>query len=277
MVTIVTDSTADLSPELVEKYQLVTIPLLVNLAGDTYFDGVNLTTRELFQWVAKSGKLPQTAAPSVLTFANIFKQYEQVVFIGISSELSSTFQNAALAAAELPPGSVHLVNSLNLSTGIGLLVCKAAELCSQGRSAAGITQEITTAVPKVRTSFVVETMEYLYKGGRCSALQHMVGSLLKIRPVIEVKSDGTMGVRDKVRGTRKKALDSMLLDLQAHLPELDRHRIFVTHTGCEDDARYLAGEIQRLCAPDEVCITLAGAVISSHCGPDTIGIIYLVK
>lgn len=120
-------------------------------------------------------------------------------------------------------------------------------------------------------------MEYLYKGGRCSAIQALVGSFLKIRPVIEVRPDGTLGVKDKVRGTRQKALGLLLANLEADLPALDRHRIFVTPTGCAADADYLVEEIRRLAAPDEVCVTVAGAVIASHCGPDTIGILYMLK
>jgi DegV family protein with EDD domain len=276
MVTIITDSTADLSPELVARHQLVVIPLLVNLAGNTYFDGVNLSTDDLFELVNKFGKLPQTAAPSIVTFQKAFNQPGEFVYIGLSSQLSSTFQNATLAAADPPQDKVHLVDSLNLSTGIGLLVCKAAELRDQGLPAAKIAEKIKNAIPRVRTSFVIETMDYLYKGGRCTPLQHLVGSLLRIRPVIEVKPDGTMGVKDKIRGTRKKALDSMLIDLQAHLDEFDRHRIFITHTGCNADAQYLADEIRIMCSPDEICITRAGTVVTSHCGPNTIGILYLI-
>jgi DegV family protein with EDD domain len=170
-----------------------------------------------------------------------------------------------------------VIDSLNLSTGIGLLVLKAAELQQQECSADEIQQQILASIPKVRTSFVVETMEYLYKGGRCTAIQALMGSMLKIRPIIEVHSDGTLGVKAKARGTRAKALQMLLDDLESHLPGLDRHRLFVTHSGCQADAEYLAQEIRRIVSPDEVRITLAGSVISSHCGPDTIGILYLMQ
>ncbi len=276
MVTIVTDSTADLSPELINKYQVQVIPLGVNIANQTYQDGVDLNTAQLFQLIEENNQLPQTAAPSIGHFLEVFSQPGEFFYTGLSSALSGTFQNASLAAKELPEGKVQLVDSLNLSTGIGLLVCKAAEMNNEGASNVEIAREISRTVPKVRTSFVIETMDYLYKGGRCSALQHLVGSLLKIRPIIEVNSQGKMGVKDKSRGTRKKALDSMLIDLNDHLPQLEHQRIFITHTGCDEDAQYLAGEIQKICSPGEVNITTAGAVIASHCGPDTIGILYLV-
>ena len=277
MVTIVTDSTADLNAELLEKYQVSVVPLGVSIADHTYQDGVDLSTSKLFKLIDEYDQLPQTSAPSVGQFLEVFSQPGDFFFTGLSSALSATYQNAKLAAKELPEGKVQLVDSLNLSTGIGLLVCKAAELRDRGLSNTEIAEEIQRTVPKVRTSFVIETMEYLYKGGRCSALQHLVGSLLKIRPVIEVDAHGKMGVKDKSRGTRKKALELMLDDLDKHQQDWDHHRVFITHTGCDDDALYLANEIQNQYAPDEINITTAGAVIASHCGQDTIGILYLVK
>jgi DegV family protein with EDD domain len=124
---------------------------------------------------------------------------------------------------------------------------------------------------------MVETMEYLYKGGRCSALQAVVGSMLKIRPIIEVRRDGTMGVKEKVRGPRQKGLQSILDDFAAHVPELDRKRVFITHAGCDADVEFLRGEVERLAHPGEIRVTLTGGVISSHCGPGTIGVLYMVK
>lgn len=276
-VTIITDSTADLSPEIINNRQLKVVPLTVYIGGDTYLDGVNLSTQRLFELVEKYGGLPKTAAPSVGVFMEIFNQPGDYVFIGISTELSSTVQNATLASAEFPGRNIFLINSLNLSTGIGMLVLKAADLRDAGLSAAEIQEQVNKCIDKIRCSFVIETMEYLYKGGRCTALQSLFGSLLKIRPVIEVKGNGTMGVKDKIRGTRKKALDSMLVDLQANLDNLDLTRIFVTHTGCDADALYLADEIRKICPVKDIHITTAGAVVSSHCGPDTIGIIYSLK
>ncbi len=277
MVRIITDSTADLSPELVARHKVQVIPLAVSIGDEVFTDGPELPPQRLFELVRSTGQMPKTAAPAVGEFIRAFQGPGEPLYIGLSNKLSATFQNARLAAAEVGPGRVRIVDSLNLSTGIGLLVLRAADLRDQGLSAAEIEQAIQSAVPLVRTSFVVETMEYLYKGGRCTALQSVMGSLLKIRPVIEVRPDGTIGVKEKTRGTRKKALDSMLLDLQKHLPELDRRRVFVTHSGCDEDAEFLKQEITRLAAPDEVLVTTAGAVISSHCGPDTIGILYCAK
>ncbi len=277
MITIVTDSTADLSPELIERFGIVVVPLQVNHSGKSYLDGITIHTPELFQIVEESGVLPTTSAPSVGAFAEVFSQSGDIIYIGISTELSSTVHDATIAAEETAPGRVQVIDSLNLSTGIGLLALKAAELRDAGLTAAQITDDVRRAVARVRTSFVIETMDYLYKGGRCSSLQHLVGSLFKIRPVIEVKPDGKMGVKDKLRGTRRKALDALLEDLEKQRQQIEMHRIFVTHTGCDADAAYLVQAIHLGYPFDEVCVTTAGSVVASHCGPDTIGILYFIK
>jgi DegV family protein with EDD domain len=185
--------------------------------------------------------------------------------------------NAKLSLEQLDRDDIYLVDSLNLSTGIGLLALKAADLRDAGLSAAEIAAAVTNARSKVRTAFVIDTMDYLYKGGRCTALQAIFGSMLKIRPVIYVRPDGTLGVLDKIRGTRKKALDSLLEGFRADLPEVDLTRVFVTHSGCAEDAEYLAGELNKLAEIKDVLITTAGSTIGSHRGPNTIGILYLRK
>jgi DegV family protein with EDD domain len=169
---------------------------------------------------------------------------------------------------------------LNLSTGIGLLVIAAAELSARGLPAVQIVEEINQLVPKVHSSFVVDTLDYMYKGGRCSAIELLVGGLLKIRPVIDVRGDGTLGVKRKVNGSRKKALLSMVEDLLHDLPNLDTRRIFITHTLTDEavaDAYFLKTEIEKAAQVDEILFTTAGATIASHCGPETIGILYLTK
>lgn len=276
MTYIFCDSTADLGEELPARFDIRVVPMTVIHAGREYQDGVDLDTAGLFTLVQETNQLPTTAAPSAGEFVKAFDREGEHICITISSKLSAANQNARLASAERA-GRVRVIDSFNLSTGMGLLVLLAADLRDQGKSADEIEQAVLSAVPKVRTSFIVETMEYLYKGGRCTAVQALVGSLLKIRPVIAVRPDGTLGVKDKLRGTRRKALDALLADLESQLPNLDRRRIFVTHTGCDADAAYLAGEITHRAAPEEVLVTTAGAVVASHCGPDTIGVLYLLK
>lgn len=277
MIQLFTDSTADLGPELALRYNIRVIPLYVTIDAQTYLDGVNLSTAELFRSVQLTGQLPKTAAPSVAVFREAFGQSDECLYIGISSRLSATMQNALLAREACGSDRIYIVDSLNLSTGIGLLALKAADLRDQGLPAQEIYQHLNALVPKIRTSFVIETLDYLYKGGRCSAMENIVGSLLKIRPVIAVRQDGTLGVKGKTRGSRQKALQMMLDDFEANKAEINPERVFVTHTGCDNDAQYLRDELLKIAPIQEILITQAGAVIASHCGPDTIGIIYMLK
>jgi DegV family protein with EDD domain len=276
MINIKTDSCADLGQALLNAHGIDSIPLHVLVKGEDHFDD-DLTLEFLFASVDETGELPKTAAPSILEFSEFFSSPEPAVDVGLSSQLSATMANAKLALEQLGRDDIYLVDSLNLSTGIGLLALKAADLRDAGLSAAEIAASVTEARSKVRTAFVIDTMDYLYKGGRCTALQAIFGSMLKIRPVINVRPDGTLGVLDKIRGTRKKALDSLLEGFKADLPEVDLTRVFVTHSGCPEDADYLAGELNKLAEIKDVLITTAGSTIGSHCGPNTIGILYLRK
>ncbi len=277
MIHIVTDSTSDLSPELVVRHGLSVVPLSVHIAGKTFLDDFLVTGPELFALVEESGELPKTAAPSVGEFVAAFSLPGDVIYIGISSRLSASVANARLAAETLPPGKVRVIDSLNLSTGLGLLVLRAADLRDQGASIDEIERGVQEALPKIRMSFVIDTMKYLYMGGRCTALQSLMGGLLHIRPVIHARPDGTLGVKDKVRGSRARALDTMLRDFEVHRDQVDPRRVFITHPDSDEDAAYLAAELVRYVPVQEVLTTHAGAVVSSHCGPGTIGILYMLK
>jgi EDD domain protein, DegV family len=277
MIQIVTDSTADLGRVIADRSHIKIIPLSVLIGDETYLDGVNIDQAKLFELVKKNGELPKTAAPTLKDFYSVFKESDEVIFIGISSKLSSTVQNAILTAKEFPDGKVRVIDSLNLSSGIGLLALAAGDLRDKGLTAAEIEKEITRRLPDTRMSFMIDTMEYLYKGGRCSALQSIFGSMLKIHPIIEMLPDGTLGVKDKAYGSRKKSMNLLLQDFEKHLDELDPRRVFITHTSSDEDAKYLKEEIEHMAHPGEVLITRAGSVISSHCGPGTIGILYMVK
>ena len=274
---IFSDSCCDLSPELINRFNIHIVPLGVYIDEKTFSDGVDISTGELFEKVKKTGILPKTSAPSVAAFTQAFKPFKNSIYIGISSKLSASNQNALLAAQNLPDSKISVIDSLNLSTGIGLLVVKAAELRQDGKSQEEIEKVIKKDVAKVNVSFVIDTLDYLYKGGRCTAMEMVVGSILKIRPVIEVCPDGTLGVKEKITGSHKKAIDSMLVDFKRKLPTIDLHRVFVTHTYANDDASYLKEELLKIASIEEVCITDAGATIASHCGPKTIGILFLTK
>jgi fatty acid kinase fatty acid binding subunit len=277
MIRIIADSTSDLGSDLIRSHQIEIVPLTVILKEKQFKDGQDIQTPQLFDYVKQYGELPKTSAVSVAEFVQAYKGSDEIIYIGISSQLSASFHNAELAVREMEATNIHLVDSLNLSTGIGLLVLKAAELRDAGKSATEITQVVQSLVPSVRSSFVVDTLEYLYLGGRCSAITNLAGSVLQIRPVIEVRPDGTLGVKEKVRGSRARALQSLVEGYKRDLQRIDPHRVFITHTGCPQDAAWLEGELRKLSQPEEICITTAGAVIASHCGPNTIGILYLQK
>jgi DegV family protein with EDD domain len=277
MLTILTDSTADLGKALTEKYAIQVLPLYVQHRDRTFRDGIDIDNAHLFQMVSETHELPKTSAASLADFCQAFTTAGEAVCITISSQLSGTFQNAVAAQIQTGNANIHVVDSLNLSTGIGLMVLYAADLRDQGCNAVEIERALLARRAKVHTSFVVETLDYIYMGGRCTAIQSIASSLLKIRPVIQVQPDGTLNVVAKIRGTRKKALDSMLEDLRRHLDTLDPRRIFVTHTDCPEDADYLRDEIQKIACPQEILITTAGSVVASHCGSKTIGILYLLK
>jgi DegV family protein with EDD domain len=277
MITILTDSTADLGNEISEKFCVPFIPMYVFHNDQTYIDGVNISLETLFGNVAKTGQLPKTSAPTVADFAAAFNRPGEIVYIGLSSQLSATLPNALLAKKEFGLDRVYIVDTRNLSSGIGLLALKAADLRDQGLTAQEIYKQVSEMVPKVRTSFMIETLDYLYKGGRCSAMQNLVGSLLHIRPVIAVREDGTLGVKARLRRTRLKVLRSLLDSFCADLPNINLERVMIPHTACDEEAAYLKEEILKIAPVREVHLCTAGSVIASHCGPGTVGLSYMLN
>ncbi|WP_160043216.1 DegV family protein [Paenibacillus sp. USDA918EY] len=279
-VKIFADSTCDLPQEWIRDYGIGIIPLYVTFGDTTYRDGVDISVSELYAKVDKTGSLPKTAAPSPADFVQAFspdiEAGRDIVYISLSSELSSTYQNALIAAEEFPEGKVTVVDSLNLSTGIGLQVMKAVKAAEAGKSAREIAELVTSVRPLVETEFVIDSLDYLYKGGRCSGMQNLVGSLLKIRPVIKV-IDGKMTPAYKVRGKREKALEQMLNNALVNRDQMDPDLIFVTHSMADEDAQELKRILKEKTGASEVAVSDAGCVISSHCGAKTIGILYVKK
>ncbi len=278
-IRIITDSTNDLSPELIRTNNIGVIPLYVVFGEQSFQDGVAITPEKVYQMVKETGSLPKTAAPTPADFYMAFKtaldQGDDVIYIGLSSRISSTVVNARLAAHELDEERIKVIDSLNLSTGIGLQVLKACDLVREGKSLTEIEKELLASVAKVRTAFVIDTLEFLYKGGRCSALQSIIGTLLNIKPIIKV-SDGEMSLAQKTR-KRNNALKAIINNTLADLPNMDLTRIMVTHSMGDADAAFLRSELLAATKVKEVHITEAGCVISSHCGPNTVGILYMLK
>lgn len=277
MIHILADTCSDLSKDLLDQFKIDLIPLNVFINNRSYLDGIEISRDQLFDYVNQTGQLPKTSAPIVEIMTKFLDREGDVIYISIGSALSATYQTAMLAKNSLPGRNIFIVDSKNLSTGIGHLVVRAAELRDQGLPLEEILAEINFMIPRIRTSFVIDTLDYLYMGGRCSAMQHIVGSLLKIRPIIEVRQDGSLGVREKIGGSRKKALSALIEDFQRNASQINPHRVFITHTGCDSDAEYIRDEISRLLPIENLNITYAGSTISSHCGPDTIGILYVLR
>ena len=277
-VKVFSDSTCDLSPELIEQHQIGIVPLYV-IFNDSYRDGVDITTPDLYKMVEESGSLPKTAAPSPGDFITAWKPHveagEDIVYIGLSSELSATTNNARLAALEFPEGRIAIVDSRNLSSGVGLLVMRAADFAAEGLGVQEIADKVAELVPRVETEFIIDTLEYLHKGGRCSGVTRFMGSMLRIRPSIKVV-DGKMTPAQKFRGSRKKALKGLLANALEHKHDISLERIFVTHSVSEDGPA-LREKLLAETQAKEVIITQAGCVISSHCGPNTIGILFIKK
>ena len=278
-IKIFTDSTSDLPYELIERNNISIVPLGVSFGEELYKDGVDISTPELYKKVEEYKELPKTSAPAPGDFHKAFEKYinegYHIVYISLSSFLSSTYQNSLLAAEMFPEGMVQVVDSRNLSTGIGVVVMKAVDFAKEGLEANEIATRLKELVPKVEAEFVVDTLQYLYKGGRCSAVQKFAGGLLKIRPAIKVV-EGKMIPSQKFRGKRKKALEGLLKSILKDKGNIDIKRVFVVHSIGEEGANYLKERLEEeLGEVKEVIITKAGCVISSHCGPNTVGIMYL--
>ncbi len=279
-VKIFTDSTVDLTKDLVEKYEIGVVPLYVNIEDASYLDGIEITTADLYRIVDEKQTLPKTSTAPVTDFVDAFTPWindgYDIIFMGVSSKLSSTYQTAALAAREFDEGRVTLVDSLSLSTGTALQVVKAAELAKAGldsKTIAGIVSEIT---PRVRASFIIDTLKYLHMGGRCSAIQLLASNVLKIHPQIIVK-DGAMIVGAKFRGKWKNCLDNYYEVTVGDGSQIDPERVFITHSKNQETAEYFKQRMEKELNIKEILITEAGTVISSHCGPGTIGILYIEK
>ena len=278
MVKIISDSTCDLSKELVDRYDINIIPLYVRLGEDEYLDGVSITPEEIYKWSDAHGDTPKTAAPSIGDVEKVLDKdsADEYVIFTISSSMSAAFNNVRLAADSLDMSDrVHVIDSANLSTGIGLLVIRAAELAKEGKNAAEIVSEIEMLKSKVRASFVIDTLVYLHRGGRCSGLAAMLGTALKLHPRIAV-AEGAMHPEKKYRGHAHKYVMDYVKDMEEELKHARKERVFITHSGCDKEiVDTVRGYLASLNYFDEILETRAGSVVSSHCGPGTLGVLFI--
>ncbi|MCR5590256.1 MAG: DegV family protein [Lachnospiraceae bacterium] len=280
MIRICSDSTCDLSDEIVSRYGITIIPLHILLGDEEYRDRVEISQAEIFEWADKNKTTPKTSAVSVPDATEVIKPLvdagDELIIFTISSTMSTTVNVFNMVAEDLDATDrIHVVDSMNLSTGIGLLVVEAAEMAKEGFKADEIIKEIERLRPKVRASFVIDTLTYLARGGRCSSVAALTGGVLKIHPKIIVK-DGKMEVSKKYRGNIKAVAMDYVKDMHYALLGARRQRVFLTHTSSdrqmvEDVKAYL----EDLGYFDEIFETTAGGVISSHCGPGTLGVLFI--
>lgn len=278
-IVITSDSTCDLSPELRERYNVQILPLGVTLGDKTYFDGVDITPDDIYAHHDKTGELPKTTAANLSDCIDFFKQFtdegKAIIHFTISSEMSSTYNNCRMAAEEFE--NVYVIDTKNLSTGGGLLVVAAAEMAAKGMDAKTVAEEVTKLVPCVDASFVIDNLEYLHKGGRCSAVAMLGANLLKLKPCIEVKN-GSMGIGKKYRGRFADVLKTYVNERVGNGDGIDLDRVFVTHAGCDPEIVDAVVKQVKEAAPfKEVFLTRAGCTISSHCGADTLGVLFIRK
>ena len=278
-IKITSDSTCDLPQELLVKQDITLFPLVVVKNDVSYKDGVDIFPADIFAHVAAGGALCSTSAGSVGDYADMFasyaKTYDAVIHISLGSGFSSSYQNASVAASEFD--NVYCVDSMNLSTGQGFLVLNAKSLAESGMEAKQIVDRLNALVPKVEASFLVDKLDYLAKGGRCSAVAALGANLLNLKPCIEVKN-GKMGVVKKYRGSYAKCLASYVKDRLANREDIDRDTLFVTQTVVSDDCYKAVMDAVNSCEPFRTIYeTTAGCTISCHCGPGTLGVLFLKK
>ena len=279
-ITISTDSTADLSKDLIEKNNITIAPLHVLLGENDHKDGIDIMPEDIFNYVKENNELPKTSACSVAEYIEIFTKLlndnDYVIHFTISSKCSSTYNNAVLAANEFD-GKVKIIDSLHLSTGQGLLVLKACDMVKEGKSFNEIVSNVEELKNKVQTSFVVDTVDYLYKGGRCTAAARIASKILNIHPSITMKN-GTLGVKKNYHGNLKKSLEGYSHDLALEYKSYDKKRVFITHSCCSDEiVNSVIDIVKKEFNFEEIIVTVAGSVVTSHCGQGTLGILFITE
>lgn len=278
-IKITSDSTCDLSKELVDKFNIEIIPLTVVKGDESFKDGIDIMPADIFAHVAAGGDLCSTAALSVGDYLDVFNkyagEYDGILHINIGSGFSCSYQNACLAADDFD--NIRVIDSQNLSTGQGLVVLKACELAKTCQSLDELHAQVQAFTEKVEASFLLDQLKYMVKGGRCSSAAALGANLLNLKPCIEVKN-GKMGVVKKYRGNYAKCLSNYVKDRLSNRDDLDMGTLFVTHTPVTDDCENAVKEAVDACSPFEnVYWTEAGCTVSCHCGPGTLGVLFVRK
>lgn len=276
-VVITADSTCDLSQELKDRYDIRVIPLTILLGEDSYLDGVDFTAEDIYARYHKDGTLPKTSAPGIQQFTDFFTPIleagAEIVHLDISSELSSSYNNACIAASEL--NGVHVIDSRSLGTGLGLLAIEGCECRDRGMAAAEIANHLNSLIGKVDTSFVLNTLEFMWKGGRCSGVTALGANLLRLKPALEMR-DGKLGVYKKYRGNILSVYRQYVSERLASAEVRPRH-VFVYDSGeiPEETMQELAALVRESVPGAEIHRSKAGCTVTSHCGPQTVGLMFI--
>jgi DegV family protein with EDD domain len=280
-IKLIADSTCDLSEELVRNHNIRIVPLSISIGDKILKDGVEVKPKDIFEYVGSGKGLCRTSAVNIAEYTEVYEEErpkcDAIIHLVISSDMSACYQNAQLAAGEFD--NIHIIDSRNLSTGIGHLVLDVAELEAQGMDAEEIVNIITQRIALLDTSFMIDTLLYLQKGGRCSAVQALASDLFSIKPCIIV-SDGKMIVGKKYRGKLDAVLRRYVSDRLSYKENIDTRRIFVTHTMTEENyaiVEMVKSVVVEMLPFDELYETTAGSTISCHCGPNTLGILFFRK
>jgi len=279
MIKITADSTCDLSAEIVDDLNITLVPLLVLIGDEAFRDGVDIKPADIFKYVEEEGKTCKTAAVNTYEYECLFEElsskYEAVIHICIGSGFSSCYQNATLAADSFK--NVYVIDSQNLSSGSGHVVYEAACMAKAGASVEDICHSLSELIPRVDASFVIDRMDYLYRGGRCSGLEMLGAKILNIKPCIEVVS-GKMTVGKKYKGSFDHCLEQYIRDRLYIKQNIDYSRVFITHPMCAPQTVEKVKEtLLQYAYFDEIIETPAGCTVSSHCGPNTLGILFKRK
>ena len=278
-IRLTADSTCDLGEYAAER-KIALMPLFVILGEEPYLDGVNIVPQDIFDFVEKTGKLPKTAAPSTQDYIDFFRPFVEdgntVIHFSISDKSSSAYSYAADAAKAFD-GKVIVVDSKALSSGQGLLAMKASDLLNEGKSAEEIVETVNALRPLVNTSFIPDRLDYLFKGGRCSRMQMYGANLLKIHPLVEMK-DGQLVAEKKYRGSMEKCISNYIEDLAVEYPSYDQTRCFITHSSADPElVAFARQKVKETFGFRETLETVAGSVITGHCGRNTLGVLFIAK
>lgn len=279
-VAIFTDSCADLDVKKLNQADIEIIPLIVTINETAYEDGIEITQKEIVDSVVKNNVFPKTSAVSPATFIERFTPYIEkgydIVYCGIGSAFSATHNSVLVAMEEFPKGRIHAIDSKSLSSGIGLLVHKCLKFRAEGLSAGEIVEKVTPLIDTLSVQFVVDTLDFIYKGGRCSGATLFFAKHLRIHPVLKVENN-KMGVYKKPRGRIIKAWNEILVDFKKDLPNVDLDNVFVVGCQNDDGEAYMVEELKKLIPAESIQTIKVGSVIATHCGPNTTGLIYSKK